>query len=293
MHSTLGRVLAALSAWVIATLPVSVAAQTGAAAAARPITIGESITVQSTVLGEARTIDIYLPPDYANGGERYPVLYLLDGGLDQDFLHVLGTTQLGAVWGRSRPAIVVGIASRDRRRELAGPTTDRELLQHFPTAGNSAAFRRHIAEEVKPLIEGRYRTNGDDAVLGESLAGLFIVETWLRQPDLFDRYAAISPSLWWDNEQMRRVASEQLARPGAARPRILLAPDDEGPEMAAIAARFLATLPLGGSVCHAPQRYNHANIYHAITPMALQFLFPPAEPPMAEFGFVVSCTPGA
>ena len=143
------------------------------------------------------------------------------------------------------------------------------------------------------MIEARYRTSGDDAVLGESLAGLFIVETWLRQPDLFDRYAAISPSLWWDNEAIRLNAPGLLASRNGPRSPILIAPEDEGAELAATAARFLEILPTDGSICHAPQPYNHANIYHAITPMALQFLFPPTEAPMAELAFVVPCAGGA
>ena len=49
-------------------------------------------------------------------------------------------------------------------------------------------------------------TTFEDAVIGESLAGLFIVETYLREPALFDRYAAVSPSLWWDGQALSREA---------------------------------------------------------------------------------------
>lgn len=257
---------------------------------AKPIVIGQSLTIRSKVLGEARTINVYLPDGYATGTQRYPVLFLIDGGLDQDFLHVVGASQLGTVWGRSLPVIVVGIATEDRRRELAGPTSDPELLKRYPTAGHSADFRRFIAEEVKPLVAARFRTNGDDGVIGESLAGLFIVETWLRQPGLFKRYAAISPSLWWDKEALARQAPISLAGNRSPRPPILIASENEGAEIAAVDARFMALLPIDGTVCHAPQSYNHANIYHAITPVALQFLFPTAQAPDPQFGFEVPCS---
>jgi predicted alpha/beta superfamily hydrolase len=255
----------------------------------RPIVLGDNITIASTVLNEDRVINVWLPDGYAKGTRTYPVLYLLDGGLDQDFLHVVGTAQLGSIWGRSQPVIVVGIASKDRRRELAGPTKDPELLKRWPTAGYSSDFRRHIATEVKPMIAGRFRTNGDDAVMGESMAGLFVVETWLRQPGLFRHYAAISPSLWWDKESLRQTALDQ--KPDRApKPTLLIASENEGEALAAVVSRFLSTLVGMDNVCHAPQPHNHANIYHAITPMVLQFLFPPERTPDPQFGFEVPCS---
>jgi predicted alpha/beta superfamily hydrolase len=261
------------------------------AAPATPITIGEALTIQSAALDELRQITIYLPDGYASGTQRYPVLYLIDGGLDQDFLHIAGASQLGSLWGRSSPAIIIGIATRDRRKELTGPTIDPELLRRYPTAGGSTAFRRFIAEDIQPLVTARYRTNGDTAVLGESLAGLFIIETWLTEPGLFQRYAAISPSLWWDNEAIRQTAADRLAATDAARPPILIATENEGADHAAIGSRFLAVVQHVDGLCIAPQTYNHANIYHAISPMALQFLFPPTQAPEPQFGFEVSCSP--
>lgn len=163
----------------------------------QPISIGRAHSITSAALREARTVNVVLPTGYANNPEkRYPVLYLIDGGVDQDLLHVSGALHLGALWGRSSEAIVVGIETTDRRKELVGPTRDPELLKKYPTAGSSKAFRTFIRDEVKPLIERRYRTNGQDAVIGESLAGLFILETYLDEPTLFDAYAAIDPSLW-------------------------------------------------------------------------------------------------
>jgi predicted alpha/beta superfamily hydrolase len=169
-----------------------------------PITIGETHTLASKPLAQERTVNVYLPADYATSGKTYSVLYLIDGGMDQDFLHITGTSALGALWARSQELIVVGVATKDRRRELTGPTQDAALLKEFPTAGGSAAFRAFIRDEVMPMVSQTYRTSGETAVIGESLAGLFIVETYLTEPDLFDHYAAISPSLWWDDERLSR-----------------------------------------------------------------------------------------
>ncbi|MBK7769478.1 MAG: hypothetical protein IPI48_02800 [bacterium] len=62
--------------------------------------------------------------------------------------------------------------------------------------GGSAAFRTFIRDELMPEIGKRYRGNGRTAIVGESAAGLFILETFFIEPTLFDTYIALSPSLW-------------------------------------------------------------------------------------------------
>ncbi len=47
--------------------------------------------IQSTLLGEKRILNIYLPEGYnKNDTTNYPVTYLLDGSADEDFIHVAG-----------------------------------------------------------------------------------------------------------------------------------------------------------------------------------------------------------
>jgi hypothetical protein len=264
------------------------------AAPAKPISIGQSHTVNSVPLGELRVVNVVLPAGYAKEPKRsYPVLYLIDGGVEQDLLHVAGVVQLGAVWGRSAEAIVVGIETKDRRRELAGTTRDPELLKRYPTAGASEAFRRFVRNEVKPLIEGRYRTNGTDAVLGESLAGLFIVETYLQEPSLFNAYAAIDPSLWWDKEALSLSAAAKVGDRQKGHP-IYIAQAREQSESPAAMGRVTAALkdrPADWCLASRPDLL-HSTIYQQLAPQAVQFLLPPAEAPAPEFGFVVTCTEG-
>lgn len=259
-----------------------------------PISIGETHTIASKPLGQDRVVNVYLPADYATSGKSYPVLYLIDGGLDQDFLHVTGTTALGALWARSQPVIVIGIATQDRRRELTGPTQDSELLKRYPTAGHSAEFRAFIRDEVMPMVASRYRTNGESGVIGESLAGLFIVETFLAEPDLFDHYAAISPSLWWDQGRLAQGAAERLKTPMLKPHRLYLTIADEGGEMQAATdnlVKALAANPREGRAwCYAPhQQLTHATIYHSVSPEALQYLFPTPVEQDPQSGFDIAC----
>ncbi|MGQ2941617.1 MAG: alpha/beta hydrolase [Blastomonas fulva] len=265
-----------------------------AAAQPVPITVGETHALASKPLAQERVVNVYLPAEYATSAKTYPVLYLIDGGLDQDFLHIAGTSALGALWARSQDVIVVGIATMDRRRELTGPTQDAALIKEFPTAGGSAAFRAFIRDEVMPMVAKSYSTSGETGVIGESLAGLFIVETYLNEPDLFDHYAAISPSLWWDDERLAKASAALLAKPTAKPHRLYLTIADEGREMQTGVDRLTAALGAssrsGQSWCYAPRPdLTHATIYHTVSPEALQYLFPTAVEQDPKSGFDLSC----
>lgn len=277
---------------LLALLAAVLAAPAFAQVAAQPIIIGTSTTIASKALAEPRTVNVVLPASYAKEPERrYPVLYLIDGGVDQDLLHVAGVLQLNSAWGRSREAILVGVATKDRRRELTGTTADPELLKKYPTAGSSAKFRDFIRDEVKPMIDRSYRTNGYDAVVGESLAGLFILESYLVEPTLFDAYGAISPSLWWDRESLAARAAAGIGQTQRGR-RLYFAVANEGAAMRAADGRVVDALKTSaGGWCFAERNdLAHSTIYQQVTPQALQFLLPPAEAPPPEFGFEVQCS---
>src|SRR6516225_1942525 len=76
-------------------------------AAHEPLVIGDSFTIDSTILGEVRRINVFVPTVY---GEKFdvalPVLYMPDGGLDEDFLHIAGLIQVLVSDGSMRPFIL-------------------------------------------------------------------------------------------------------------------------------------------------------------------------------------------
>src|SRR5471030_3152316 len=195
---------------------VAQASQTAATtSSATPLIIGESFTIASKALGETRHINVYVarawdtPPD-----APLPVLYMPDGGIQEDFLHVAGLLQVSVANGTMRPFMLVGIQNTQRRRDLTGPTDNPEDRKIAPVVGGSAAYRSFIRDELMPQVKKRYRTTAETAIVGESLAGLFVVETFLLEPNLFDTYMAIDPSLWWNDEEFVRGAAARLrARP--------------------------------------------------------------------------------
>jgi predicted alpha/beta superfamily hydrolase len=133
-----------------------------------------------------------------------------DGGIHEDFLHVAGLVQIGSLNWTMRPHILVGIENTERRRDLTGPTNNENDREIAPEVGGSAAYRAFLKNELMPFIEGQYRTTDERSIVGESLAGLFVVETLLTDPALFDGYLAIDPSLWWDDERLVENAATIL-----------------------------------------------------------------------------------
>ena len=117
--------------------------------------IGETLTIESKILGELRTINVYVPPDYVKAEARFPVLYMPDGGLHEDFPHVAGTVDVSVKNGIIRPVIVVGVENTERRRDLPGPTAIPEEQKEAPKAGGNERFRQFLRDELKPMIAAR------------------------------------------------------------------------------------------------------------------------------------------
>lgn len=233
----------------------------------------QTFLVASGVLGETRTINVYTPPGYdAQPKVSFPVLYMPDGGLDEDFPHIAATIDSLIRLGRIPPTLVVGIENIERRKDLTGPTTVAKDSTVAPRIGGSADFRRFIREELMPEIRRRYRSTEETAIVGESLAGWFVVETFLLDPSLFDRYIALSPSLWWNDDGLLRVAEARLqAQDGAPRVLYLAAANEPGieAETAALAALIGKHTPPGLRWQYEPRPdLEHSTIFRAVVPGA-------------------------
>ena len=186
---------------------------TATAQITKPFELGVIDEMQSTLLGEKRILNIYLPEGYnKNDTIKYPVIYLLDGSADEDFIHVVGLVQFNNFsWiDRVPKSIVVGIANTDRRRDFTYPTTIASDKKAFPTTGHSDKFIAFIEKELQPFIEKKYKAAGSRTLIGQSLGGLLATEILLKKPTLFNKYIIISPSLWWDDGSLLKQASALL-----------------------------------------------------------------------------------
>jgi len=255
-----------------------------------PITIGTTLHLESKVLGDRREINVWVPPSYAKGDKTYPVLYLMDGALDQDFHHISGLGQLTTINGNYEELLVVGIQTKNRIMELTQKPLDPRYQRDPPTAGKSAEFLEFIRAEVMPLIESSYRNGDRKVVIGESLAGLFVTEVFLRAPETFTDYIAISPSLWWDDKALAKSASKWIDKHDDASRRLYLTMANEGGTMQAgldLVIEAIKQNQPAGLTWHYVDRSkdeSHASIFHGAALDALKKLLglpPPdyGEPP--------------
>ena len=179
----------------------------------KPFVLGVIEEIESKQLAEKRILNIYLPEGYdKNDTVKYPVIYLLDGSADEDFIHIVGLVQFNSFsWVNHMPkSIVVGIANVDRRRDLTYPTTIAADKKQYPTTGGSEKFIAFIEKELQPFIESNYKTSASKTIIGESLGGLLATEILLKKPGLFNKYIIISPSIWWDDGSLLKQTSRML-----------------------------------------------------------------------------------
>ncbi|WP_440122126.1 alpha/beta hydrolase [Tenacibaculum sp. Ill] len=167
--------------------------------------IGKTVQIKSTILKEDRTLNIYFPTSYViDKSKKYPVIYLLDGSKDEDFIHIAGIVQFGSFpWINMLPeAIVVGIGNVDRKRDFTYPSSIEIDQKEFPTSGKSEKFIQFLKKELLPFIDTNYRTTNNKTLIGQSLGGLLTTEVLFKTPNLFNNYIIVSPSLWWDAEKL-------------------------------------------------------------------------------------------
>lgn len=175
----------------------------------------EVITIPSKVLNEERQIYIHVPKqDSANPNKTYPVLYLLDG---ENHFHILSAyIDYLSHYEIIPPMMVVGIISKDRRKDLT-PTNSTidyfgKVDSIYKTSGGNEHFFQFIKAELMPYIERNYKAGSYKVFAGHSLGGITTINCMFTHPDMFDAYIAISPSLWWDNKYILKLAESKLTK---------------------------------------------------------------------------------
>ncbi len=174
------------------------------------------ITVQSKFV-PARTVQVWLPPDYASSGKRYPVIYLHDGQNVYD----TPSPWSGKSWevhraldrliaaDKVRPAILVAVWNTDNRLgeympqaavppDAKGDPASGDLFRKLPVerakiAGD--AYLKFLVRELKPTIDRRYRTlraPKDTMLMGSSMGGLISAYAVVRYPRVFGAAACLS-----------------------------------------------------------------------------------------------------
>jgi enterochelin esterase-like enzyme len=242
----------------------------------------------SRFLRNQRDLIVYLPPGYGAQPQRqFPILYLHDGqnlfdgatsfipGMDW---HVGQTADEGIEQGRIEPLIIVGIYNAGKQR----------LSEYTPTraprlgGGGANRYAKFLLQEVQPFVKQQYRVReGSEStgIGGSSLGGLVSLYLGLRQPRIFGKIAALSPSVWWNERVILRFAA---AAPVQPLPRVWLDTGTrEGPRTVDDVERFRDLLLKKGWQLDRDLHYeivegaehNEAAWARRVGPF-LQFLFP-------------------
>ena len=161
---------------------------------------------RSEALGDDLEVTV-VPPATPTTGPA-PVIFVLDPFLTLDV--VVGWSRVYGLYseGAVPPAVVVGVGhpTADEPRFMAlrirdltpTPVTVREWRPPMG-AGQGPRLLAAIATEIVPFVEANFAVNGDRAVVGWSLGGLFALYALFHEPQVFSRYLIVSPSLWWED----------------------------------------------------------------------------------------------
>lgn len=238
----------------------------------QPLVVGVTDKIVSKELSETRLLNIYLPDSYAkNDTAPYPVIYLLDGSANEDFLHIIGLVQYLTMIGTMPESIVVGIANVDRRRDFTFPTQVEEDKKLVPVFGGATKFMSFLEKELKPYVEKNYKVSKQNTLIGQSLGGLMATQLLFSKPGLFSNYIIVSPSLWWNDESLLKE-TELLKDKGHANTKVYISVGEEGDQMKDDAKKLNDILQENkiNSSFHFMPAENHLTILHNCIYNALQ-----------------------
>jgi predicted alpha/beta superfamily hydrolase len=210
---------------------------------ADPAPCGESFPLHSNILGEERTVFISVPVSYAQGTQKYPVLYLTDAQwqFDQSRTSAAFLARNGLI----PEIIVVGVASSDRTRDLYATKADFKVNGRtipFPTSGNADQFLAFLEKELIPRIESTYRTTQLRILAGHSAGGNFALHTMRVRPGLFQAIIAASPWLGWDDARELKQLMPFLESTEVKTRVLFVTTANDGPELKANIETLISAL---------------------------------------------------
>lgn len=168
-------------------------------------TLGDMMTIESKILGEKRGIYVHLPLGYHKSKEKYPVLYLLDGG--RSFALGVSTVQYFYNSAAMPKMIVIGIPNTNRIRDLSHAKLDK-----FPKSGQAARFIDFLKKELIPAVDKKFRTRNFRVLWGHSLAGLFATHIMVKHPGMFNAYITATPWFLLGDKAFLKESKSLLAK---------------------------------------------------------------------------------
>jgi len=157
------------------------------------VKLGERLTFESKVLKESRELLIHLPAEYNQSEDKFPVIYLLDGG--SHFQHAVTAASI-LVQNKKMPAsIIVGITNNTRKRSRDAYSERNNFIQF-------------LENEVTSLITSKYRVSEFKTLFGHSAMGFVALELFANKKNIFDYSIVASPAIdHTDENLMQKIKS--------------------------------------------------------------------------------------
>jgi enterochelin esterase-like enzyme len=184
-------------------------------------------------LGFRRRMYIYTPPGYEKSTEKYPVLYLLHGGMnDEDTWTSMGRVNVIMdnliAQKKAKPMIVVMPNGNPDQAAVSFDSypftlTTANAANSPASAGGSVSnmlngmFEESLIKDVIPFIEANYRVIANKenrALIGYSMGGGQTYQITLKYPDVFDYIGAFGPAIFAQTpESEKQMAALKSADP--------------------------------------------------------------------------------
>jgi tetratricopeptide (TPR) repeat protein len=145
-------------------------------------------------------------------------------------------------------------------------------------AGGASTFLDFLTEELKPWVESHYRTQPFSVLVGHSFGGLFITQVLIEDPEAFEAYISISPSLFWDDQKYVATAGSIFENRPDLNGALYMTMASEGGAMLAGAWTLAGILETSApesfrwNWTHMPEE-DHGSIPHRSTYDALEWTF--------------------
>jgi enterochelin esterase-like enzyme len=158
----------------------------------------------SNVTNSWRDFYMYTPPDYdQNTTEKYPVLYILHGGgEDQRGWAIQGKTDL----------IIDNLISQKKAVPMIVVMVDGNLPLNGFGGETLGVFEKELKQSVIPFVEQNYRVKTDAksrALAGLSMGGIQTLYTGVKNTDLFSYLGVFSSG--WIQPMQKDIADSQYA----------------------------------------------------------------------------------
>ncbi len=167
------------------------------------------IRLKSQAMGDTREIFVRTPPQYDPKEREYPVVYVLDG--ERNFEYVASYIDYMCDNDVYPELIVTGVRNVNRNRDYV-PRAD----ANFSDTGEADTFLKFVRDEWVEAIGKRYAASGERILIGHSFGGVFTLHTLFTEPALFDAYIALGSSAWVANAVLSEEARAYFANPADA-----------------------------------------------------------------------------